>query len=193
MRTPFMTAFALAGWVCCGTANAIDISVVSPIANVQISDFVDVDLVVSGLGDGVAPSLGAYDVDLNFDAGVLSLVGVGFGAGLDIFDFGSIQTATPGPGTVNLYEVSLDSPEDLDASQPGSFSLATLTFQVLAGGTSALDLSVNAFADSMGENLADNLLVNNGSVTAVPEPSSALLMLLGLLPVGLVARRFRRV
>lgn len=192
MRTPFMTAFALAGWMCCGTANAIDISVVSPVANVQIGDFVDVDLVVSDLGDGVAPSLGAYDVDLNFDAGVLSLVGVGFGAGLDIFDFGSIQTATPGPGTVNLYEVSLDFADDLNTWQPGSFSLATLTFQVLAGGTSALDLNVNAFADSLGDELTVGL-VNNGSVTAVPEPSSALLMLLGLLPVGLVARRFRRV
>lgn len=192
MRTPFMTAFALAGWMCCGTANAIDISVVSPVANVQIGDFVDVDLVVSDLGDGVAPSLGAYDVDLNFDAGVLSLVGVGFGAGLDIFGLGSIQAATSGTGTVNLYEVSFDLADDLDTLQPGSFSLATLTFQVLAGGTSALDLNVNAFADSLGDELTVGL-VNNGSVTAVPEPSSALLMLLGLLPVGLVARRFRRV
>lgn len=191
MRASFMTAVALAGWMCIGTANAIDLSVTPSATNVQVGDTFSVDLVVSGLGDLTAPSLGAYDVDLGFDAGVLSFVSVGFGAGLDVNGLGSDQAATAGTGTVNLYELSYDSADDLDDLQPGSFSLATLTFQVLAVGTSALDLNVNAFADSNGDEFL-TVTLGNGSVTAVPEPANALLMLLGLLPVALAARRTRR-
>ena len=192
MRSSHMGVFALATCIYCGTVNAIDLSVVAPATNVQVGDLVPVDLVVSGLDDFMAPSLGAYDINLNFDGGVLNLVSVEFGVQLDVFGVGwNIQSSFSGPGTVNLFEVSIDDPVALENLQLGSFSLATLTFQVSTVGSSALQLGVNSFADSWGTELPVNLV--NSAVTAVPEPSSALLMLLGLLPVGLAVRRFRPV
>lgn len=189
MRTRFLGTLAAAACLNAGVAGAVDLSVLPATTSALIGDTVPVELVVSGLGDHAAPSLGAYDIDLSFDGGVLSLQDVTFGPNLTIT--GSVQIISPGPGMVNLFELSLDSIEDLESMQPGSFTLATLSFEVTAPGVSALTLAVNSFADAAGNELSVNLV--DSAVTAVPEPGSALLMLLGLLSVGLAVRRFRAV
>lgn len=153
-----------------------------------------VDLQISGLGNGTAPSVGTFDLDLGFDPLLLSFVDATYGTGLDVLGLGSLQFTTPGTGTVNLFELSFDSASDLNTLQPASFMLATLTFEALADGTSPLTINLNALGDADGASLAATL--TNGSVTigapssAIPEPSTFTLAALAL--GGLAVQRFRR-
>ena len=147
----------------------------------------EVALVASGLGEGTAPSVGAFDLDLAYDDSILSLTSVtfgdpGLGNQLDLVALGSLNGSTPGSGTVNLFEVSLDSVTDLHALQADSFALATLTFQTLAPGTSSLDLTGVGLSDALGALLPATLV--SGNVNVIPEPSTALLIGLGLLGLG---------
>lgn len=105
-----------------------------------------------------------------------------FGNQVDISGLGDIQSVTPGTGTVEVFELSLDSAAELNSLQAPSFSLATLTFDTLATGrNSPVTLSVNAHGDSYGNSIAATL--QNGSVaiagesSSTPEPSTLLLML----------------
>ncbi len=156
-----------------------------------------VDIVISGLGAYEAPSLGAFDFTIDFDPAILALNGVTFGDPvlgdqLDIWGLGGnpMGESELGPGAVNMFEISLDFPEDLDAYQADTFVLASLTFDTLAAGTSGLDLSPGlippVFGDAWGEPL--DFAVDPGSITVVaggsapvPEPGTILLLGSGLL------------
>ena len=129
-----------------------------------------VTLDISGLGSGAAPSVGAYDIDLSFDSSILALSSVVFGDPvlgdqLDVLGLGSILGATPGAGTVNVFEISLDFVDDLNQLQADSFTLATFTFDTLAAGSSALGLTLNALGDADGLSLDATL--TGGSVDVV--------------------------
>jgi N-acetylmuramoyl-L-alanine amidase len=138
-----------------------------------------VNLRISGLVDGDSPSLSSFDLNIEFDSGLLALGGVTYGVQLDLLGLGSVIVTSPAPGNVNLFQLSLDSPSDLDSLQTGDFTLAILQFEALSIGTSPLIISVNALADSAG-----NLLVadtQSGEIRvlsgSVPEPSTVLLLL----------------
>lgn len=127
-------------------------------------DSVSLTLNISGLGSGTAPSLGTYDIDIDYDTGVLSFDGAVNDTQLDVLGLGSIFDVTPGAGgTVNLFELSLDSVADLVSLQLDSFVLATLTFTALAPGTSPVTLAINALGDELGAPLPAS--VENASVT----------------------------
>ena len=149
---------------------------------VSVGSTVTVDLVVSGLADNAAPSLGTFDLNVNFDPSILTFNGAIFGSQLDLFGLGDISFATLGVGTVNLFELSLESAADLDNLQAGAFILAILSFNALSTGTSPLDVSVNALGDSLGNPLSADLV--SGSITSlgtsVPEPSTLALVGLAL-------------
>lgn len=161
------------------------------------TDIVFLDLTVSGLGDGVAPSIGAYDIDLTFDDGALDFIGAFFGNALDDGDPFAvfIQSVTAGVGTINLAEVSLLAPAVLDAIQSDSIVLATLEFfvDVLPPGSSTVvDVGGFLLGDGFGVELVDvdtaSAVIRNPVVT--PEPTSLLLWGIGLLAIGLrVVRR----
>lgn len=160
---------------------------------VTLGDPASVELRISGLGSGAAPSLGVFDLVVAFDPAILAFSGASFGDPLlgdqlDLFGLGSITDVDAGlPGSVRLFELSLDLATDLDTLQASAFTLATLTFDTIGLGTSTLDLSVASLGDAYGAPLVANL--DRGSVAAVPEPSAALAFLLGLLAARHAGRR----
>lgn len=152
LKTIFWSGL-FAGLACVGV-QAQTLTVTPSAQTVDVGDAVSVDLRISGLGDGAAPSVGVFDIDFTFDPSLLSFSTVSYGTGLDVLGLGSLQATTPGAGTVNLFELSFDTADDLNAFQSDSFTLATLTFNTLAFGASQLTLSLNAVGDAdVGERI----------------------------------------
>lgn len=142
---------------------------------VNSGDPVDVQIVISGLGDGTAPSLGAFDLDVSFDPAILGFIGVTFGdpvSGdqLDIWGLGGnfMDASITVPGSLYLREESLDTIGDLNNYQAGTFTLATLSFTTIAPGISTLLLTDSVLSDAWGNPLH------------VPEPATLLLAVSGL-------------
>ena len=153
---------------------------------VSIGSAVSIDVNVSGLGNGAAPSIGTFDVLLTFNPSLLSYTSVGWGSGLDVLSLGSLQSETPGLGNVNLFELSFDSATDLNALQPDAFRMFTVNFMAIGTGTSDILLGVNALGDADGISITHQ--IGNGSVTvqdagsAVPEPGT-----MGIVAIALFA------
>lgn len=154
----------------------------------QTVNSVDVALVVTGLSELSAPALSTYDLDIRFDPNHLTLSGVQFGdpvlgSQLDVFDSGDNVTEFElnGVGSVNLFEFTLDTPEDLNNWQTDHFTLATLSFRVLNPVSSRLDINVNVFDDA--DALPISVVTGSATVTSVPLPASVWMMgiTLGLL------------
>lgn len=196
----FRLLICTAFWLYAGSSQAstfvnpgFSLTMVSISDITQIGNSVNVKIGVSGLGGNLAPSLGAYDLDLSFDPSHLAFTGAVFGDALlgnqlDLFNFGGNLSGADltDPGTVNFYEVSFDSVTDLNDLQVNSFTLATLSFDVLDFGTSDLTLSVNAFGDAEGNDLPVTTL--STSVTTVPLPSAIFLMASGLMGLGFAGK-----
>jgi hypothetical protein len=158
---------------------------------VPLGSSFSLDLRISGLGNGTSPSLGVYDIDLLFNPGLVSFSNVTFSNGLDVLGLGSVQVVTPTMGSVNLYELSLDLPQDLNLLQPASFTLATVSFQTLALGTAGFSLFANAMGDADGNPLTVSLQGTSVAIVPVPEPSAYVLMLAGLAVLGCARLRER--
>jgi hypothetical protein len=155
----------------------------------------DVALTISGLGDPGPPSLGAFDVNINFDPTVLAFDSAAFGDQLDLFGFGFNPTFSGviAPGVLNLFEVSLDPPVLLDVLQAGSFTLATLTFDAIGLGISPLEISSFVLSDAWGFSLdAMTQLGRISASAAVPEPSTLLLLGSGLIGIPWFRKRWKK-
>lgn len=167
--------FGFYGFLATPSALAVSLSFVP---EPSIPEVLAVDIVISGLKAGGPPSLGAFDLDVSFDPAVLSPTDVTFGPFLG--DPGLFEALTDFnffPGVVDLAEVSLLSPADLDALQPASFSLAALTFDRIGVGDDRLAFSQVTLDDAFGNK--------------IPEPSSLALFSIGA--IGLLGYGWRRV
>jgi hypothetical protein len=159
-------------------------------SNVTVGSAVTVKLSVSGLGNGVAPSLGSFDVDIAFDPTLISFSDVSFASPSQLaLDAGSLQDSGVIPiganeSRVDVSETSLDTPETLNDSQLDAFLLATLEFTGLSTGTATFSFAQIVLGDAEGATLPAS-----GAVV-VPEPSGFLLA--GLASAALLLRTRRR-
>jgi hypothetical protein len=164
--------------------EAITLEFVPSVQEVLIGDTFDVDIVISGLG---SEALGAFDLTIGFDSAIVGLNNVTFGDQLGLV-FGSVQAdSLLNPSSLNLFEVSFDLVDTLLNFQADTFTLATLTFDTLAYGTSAIGFSSYLLSNASGLSLSAT--TQGGSVTVTPEPSTVLLVLIGLTGIVYYARR----
>ena len=178
----FSVLVGFSGLLWATPALAISVDLVPSSVTVMAGDSLSVGVVISGLVAGGPPSVGAFDLTVSFNPAILSPTGVAFG--LFLRNPGLLQALTGFnflSGLVEFAEVSLLSPAALDALQPASFTLATLSFTALASGTTTLAFSQITVDDAFGNKLA------------IPEPGTLLLLGSGLAGLGAVAwRRHRR-
>lgn len=181
-----------------GTAWSVTLSLFPGSQTTMIGSTASVDIIISGLGEGVPDSLGVFDLDLMYDPTILSFSSAAFGDPilgdqLDLLLLGSMVMETPSVGNINLFELSFDDPDVLDTLQAGEFTLATVQFDAIGIGDSPLELFVNSLGDSFGEPLAtDPAEPGNISVSEVPEPGTILLLGTGFGLIGMLALRRKR-
>jgi len=172
-------------------AGPVNLGFTPPAQLVAVGGLASIQLVISGLGNHAAPSLGDYDVLVVFDPNILASPSVTFGDPvlgdqLDLSGLGNLSgSQLIGPGSLRVFEISLDAAADLDSMQPASFSLATLDFHAIGVGTSELSIQINSLGDSIGNPLDG--ASSTATVTAVPEPAS--LWLLGAALCRVCGRR----
>jgi hypothetical protein len=153
-----------------------------------------VALIISGLDDLASLSLGAFDIDLTYNSAVVTANSLSFGSGLDLGTFGSVRFSNLGtPGLIHLDEVSLEAPDDLNAAQPDSFTLATFGFSGLSPGLSPLVFGATSLSDVNG-NAIDAFAINTGLIevkgSGVPDAgSTGLLLATGIGSLSLLRRR----
>lgn len=157
--------------------------------SVELGDSVSVDLRISDLGDD---SLGAFDIDIAFDDSILDFQSFTFGTGLDVSGLGSVNGFAVAGGDINIFEISLDSPSDLNTFQPNDFVLGSFTFDTLSIGTSTLDLTINALSDEFGFLLEAGAASGSIKVAAASVPAPAALWLFGTGLIGLIGFSRRR-
>jgi hypothetical protein len=125
----------------------------------------DVDILV-GIGGFVHPTaLGVYDLTVQYNAALFSFSSITFGNPLPSQDqlylsqFTPIQSDSPGSGTIEFSETSLDSPSALETLQATSFLLATLQFQAIGQGTGtfSFDAPDVVLGDAIGNPLNASL------------------------------------
>lgn len=187
--------FCLLSMLCLGfsfNANAISIDLVANKSSVNVGDNLEVAVRISGLNDAGAPSLGVYDLNFQFDSGLFSFDSIHWGNSangnqLDLSGFGSLQDSSSGSGWLNLFELSFDNALDLNQFQADEFTLFSVLLNTIAVGTGNFSLIANSLGDAYGDELfvdkINETQVRVGSIS-VPEPSSALLLLAGLLAIA---------
>lgn len=153
---------------------------------VDVGQPFQLDLVVSGLGDGIPPSLEGFDVDITFSNNfTIDPNSVVFGTSLgDPNDPAQTQTTSSliGQEVLFLQMQSFLTASNLDGIQGSSISLATMTFTGSAVGTylfSGDDFSGGLF---LTDGTSEQPGITNAYVTvqSVPEPSTILLLVGGL-------------
>jgi len=199
-----MDTYLLRRWIGCTallcgqTLYAATIGISPGSQTTVVGSSVNVSLGVSGLGAGSGPSVGAYDVNITFNPVMLQLITASFGDPglgdqLDVDGSGSVQIITPSLGTVELFELSLDSIDDLNNLQASSFTLATLTFQAIGVGSSPVPVTINALSDAYGDVLPATVQSGtvNVSSSSVPEPQSVSIVTIGLFGISIFIRNRR--
>jgi len=177
-----VTAAFLAGQAGAALVVAVDVDPatagVQSSRDVGLSGTFEVDVIVLGIE---APnSLNAFEFDLLFDPTFVEAVSIMDGGFLldDVFEVQS----TIGASSVEFAEVTLGA---MGAS--GGGVLATIVFAPVSLGTSTLDLGVVILSAPLGLEIATDS-IDDATVSVVPEPTTALLVAVGL---GCLAARGR--
>ena len=187
------------GWLAVGLlallgtdpARAVGISLVLPGGTeVWVGEPVSVDVVVSELGDGAAPTLGSFDGDVSFGTGLLTYDDVAFGLELGEPVTEALVSIDVVGGVLTGTAVSLLSPAELDALQGSSVTLGTLFFTATGSGSGQIEITRAQLGDAFGAPLTVDWL-GSSPITVIPEPSTALLVACGLVGMAISRRRLR--
>lgn len=196
MKKSISKAAALAGLLATGllgavSAHAIYVEALPTSPTVAVGGTVQVDINIGDLTDFAAPSLGAYDLSIMFDAAALQYTGVNWGAQLDQLQLGSLaleDSDSAANGLLNFFEVSYDDIATLNTLQAGDFTVVSLFFTALTAGTSHIVIDVLSLADAESNVLTADR-ITGADITAVPLPAALPLLMSGLL---LLAGRARK-
>ncbi len=181
----YLYILLLTGFIKAPLAHAAHIGLEPGSTYATTGDSISFDLVISGLGNFGPASLGAFDISVGFDPGALSFNSYSLGNFLGNIALSQALNASSGNlgNAINVAEVSLLSALGLDTLQPGTFTLATLSFTVtnLAMGavTQLSVLSGPVLADAFGAPLSATSAAP-ASVTGVPVPGTAFLLIAAL-------------
>jgi hypothetical protein len=192
----------LAGLFAVQAAQALTLEMTPSTQTKDVGQALSYDVWVKSVGTEI---VSAYDIDIAYNTGILSLNSVLFGTGLNLGNLAdSIQFSS---GTVHVDEVTLLADAALLAGQADDFVLFTLAFTGIGAGTTNLQMTVNSMAghselDQFGDLIPVDLIpdsVTGASATiqsgiqqppGVPEPS--ILALLGLGVLGMMSTRRAR-
>ena len=130
------------------------------------------DLVISDLGNNIAPSLGEFDLILEFDSSIIAFDSLEFGEQLNQASstFAFRGETLVNANALNLFEISGELSSDLIQLQPSSFTLATFTFDSIGVGTSELTLDNVILGDETGSSLS--FLSESSSITVISDVST---------------------
>lgn len=168
-----------------GVANAIPVLSVVPSSDLVIKGGAPtrVDVMVSGLD---SEFIGAYDLNLTWDAPLLSLTNVSFDSFLD-GPADSFFGSTPALGSVNVFEISVGGlTNQLGLSE---FRLFSLDFTGLDFGFASISIAGGILFNDAGDRY--QAWESRGArLEVVPEPATLGLLLMGI--AGAVAGRRTR-
>ena len=178
-------------------APVVTLSLQPATQNAIPTQAVNLALTISGLGEHTAPSLGAFDLNFNFDSSKLAFTGYTLGNLLGSIVGGEaddLSLVYVSGNTINLAEVSYLSPTDLATLQPSEFTFATLSFQVASlsnyESTWVRFGQISVLSDENGAPL--DIASTHDAVIGNPVPEPPILMLFGL-GLALLIRNRRRV
>lgn len=187
------TRLAFAAFASCWLAlpaRAVTIALDPAETVASIGDAFVLDVVVSQLAGEV---VSAYDLDLVYDASVLSASPVSFSDALGGASQAFLDASVATPGVVDLAGLSLLSDAELLARQGGDrLTLASLGFTRIGAGDTVISFSFDATNDVKGADarvLALTALPGSVSDAApIPEPDAMLLFSAGFLGARLLLR-----
>jgi hypothetical protein len=161
-------------------ADSIGLSLTPESTPVVVGNSVNLLVGINGLGD--PPALGAYDLTVEYNSALFSFTSVVLGdpilgdqLNLSTPKNGTSSSFSPGSGTIEFNEASLDSPGTLNTLQAPTFVLATLQFQAIGQGTGtfSFDAPDVVLGDAIGNSLSASLgsaQVQVEAASAAPEP-----------------------
>lgn len=167
--------------------NGVTLDLLPQTQNVTLGESVIIDVQISELGNGIAPSVGGFQLQLDYDPGVLTFDDITFSGLIDLPGFGSQSVDSSTPGIVIFGDVFLDNDTgDLNVAQPDSFSLANIELIGSGIGTnSPLTLSIIEIVDE-GFMEFDPVTQNDATVTVNPATTQVPESSLGLTVWGLL-------
>lgn len=187
-------------------AGAVQLDL-NPVAgsSFSVDDIFQVEVFASGLTSSGAPSLGAYDINVGYDSGLVDYLGVNYSTALGDEGLFEVLTLTDVSlaGTVNTTAISLLESDAatcifclgpyLDDIQADSFSLFTLEFKAVAVGSGVFDISPLVISDGFGNALSTSLggplSINISEPHGVPTPTPLILIGSGLLLLLKIRKR----